>query len=57
MPLSNEDMMAAAPLPDWLAEALGGLADQHLSRAGQWGITPEGVRVSSLDSLFPRIEE
>jgi methionyl-tRNA synthetase len=40
-----------------LGEALGALTDQHLSRAGQWGIAPAGIRVSSLDSLFPRIEE
>jgi methionyl-tRNA synthetase len=40
-----------------LAEALSALTDQHLSRAGQWGIAPAGIRVSSLDSLFPRIEE
>ena len=40
-----------------LGEALGELTDQHLSRAGQWGIAPAGIRVSSLDSLFPRIEE
>jgi len=40
-----------------LGEALGVLTDQHLSRAGQWGIAPAGIRVSSLDSLFPRIEE
>jgi len=40
-----------------LGEALGALTDQHLSRAGQWGIVPAGIRVSSLDSLFPRIEE
>ena len=40
-----------------LGEALGALTDQSLSRAGQWGIAPAGIRVSSLDSLFPRIEE
>ena len=40
-----------------LGEALGALTDQHLSLAGQWGIAPAGIRVSSLDSLFPRIEE
>jgi methionyl-tRNA synthetase len=40
-----------------LGDALGALTDQHLSRAGQWGIAPAGIRVSSLDSLFPRIEE
>jgi methionyl-tRNA synthetase len=40
-----------------LGEVLGELTDQHLSRAGQWGIAPAGIRVSSLDSLFPRIEE
>ena len=40
-----------------LGEALGALTDQHLSRAGQWGIAPAGIRVSGLDSLFPRIEE
>ncbi|MEN9910515.1 MAG: hypothetical protein RLZZ441_83, partial [Actinomycetota bacterium] len=32
-----------------LGEALGALTDQHLSRAGQWGIAPAGIRVSSLD--------
>lgn len=40
-----------------LADGLGALTDQQLSRAGQWGITPAGIRVSSLDSLFPRIED
>lgn len=40
-----------------LGEALGELDAQHLSRAGQWGIAPAGVRTSPLDSLFPRIED
>ncbi|MFM6967708.1 MAG: methionine--tRNA ligase [Microbacteriaceae bacterium] len=39
-----------------VGEALGNLSDQHLSRAGDWGQTPAGIRVSALDALFPRIE-
>jgi methionyl-tRNA synthetase len=40
-----------------VGEALGNLRDQHLSRAGEWGQTPAGIRTSPLDALFPRIEE
>jgi methionyl-tRNA synthetase len=40
-----------------VGEALGNLRDQHLSRAGDWGQTPAGIRTSPLDALFPRIEE
>ena len=40
-----------------VSEGLGNLTDQHLSRAGQWGQTPAGIRVSALEALFPRIEE
>ncbi len=53
MPTSTQKLWDALGL----GEALGELTDQHLSRAGQWGITPAGIRVSALDSLFPRIEE
>jgi methionyl-tRNA synthetase len=53
MPTATQKLWDALGLGD----ALGALTDQHLSRAGQWGIAPAGIRVSSLDSLFPRIEE
>ncbi|MDP4585725.1 MAG: class I tRNA ligase family protein, partial [Microbacteriaceae bacterium] len=53
MPTSTQKLWDALGLDD----ALGNLTDQNLSRAGQWGITPAGIRVSALDSLFPRIEE
>ena len=53
MPTATQKLWDALGLGD----AIGALTDQHLSRAGQWGIAPAGIRVSSLDSLFPRIEE
>lgn len=40
------------------AEAsLGGLLDQPLREAGEWGQLPAGTRVSALDPLFPRIDQ
>ena len=36
--------------------ALGGLVDQRLRSAGDWGQLPAGTRVSALEPLFPRID-
>jgi methionyl-tRNA synthetase len=35
---------------------LGELSDQSLSEAGNWGQLTEGITVSDLEVLFPRIE-
>jgi methionyl-tRNA synthetase len=36
--------------------ALGGVKDQPIRSAGEWGQLPVGSKVSALDALFPRIE-
>ena len=53
MPTATESLWSALGL----SEGLGKLTDQQPSRAGTWGQTPAGMRVSALDALFPRIEE
>ena len=53
MPTATETLWTSLGLPD----GLGKLTDQQPSRAGTWGQTPTGIRVSPLDALFPRIEE
>jgi methionyl-tRNA synthetase len=37
--------------------ALGGLADQRLRSAGDWGQLPAGTQVAKLEPLFPRIDQ
>jgi methionyl-tRNA synthetase len=37
-------------------DALGALTAQPLRDAGRWGQLPAGIRVSSLEALFPRID-
>ncbi|MBN9607649.1 MAG: methionine--tRNA ligase [Actinomycetales bacterium] len=53
MPQSTAKLWAALGAE----EALGALADQPIRDAGRWGQLPAGTRVSSLEALFPRIEE
>ena len=53
MPTATETLWASLGLTG----GLGKLTDQQPSRAGTWGQTPAGIRVSPLDALFPRIEE
>jgi methionyl-tRNA synthetase len=37
--------------------AIGGLADQRIRAAGDWGQLPAGTAVSPLEPLFPRIDQ
>ena len=53
MPISTEKLWGALGF----AEEIGSVTDQPLSRAGTWGVTPVGSKVSALEALFPRIEE
>jgi methionyl-tRNA synthetase len=36
---------------------LGGLREQSIPNAGQWGQLPAGTQTQSLEALFPRIEQ
>jgi methionyl-tRNA synthetase len=51
MPIATEKLWSA------LAADLGELRDQPLAAAGQWGQLKPGSKVSTLEALFPRVEE